>query len=145
VGASFGNPRPTVPTAMSTKQAQALLAPLLASAARDIFPKLFAEQAVALKYDIVEELRSRQRLAEECQTDHLGATYVKNKTTGILHRLASSSSPELAARATICGWKFAVKSNGVLQRTTGAGVYKLFCDKCLPEERAVQKQKLLEA
>jgi hypothetical protein len=145
VGSSFGKPQPAVPPAMTTKQAQDLLTPLLASAARDIFPKLLAEQAIAWKYDIVEELRSRQRLAEEVPVDHLGATYVKNKITGIIHRLASSSSPELAARATICGWRFAVKSNGVLQRTTDAGVYKLFCDKCLPEERAALKQKLLKA
>ena len=93
----------------------------------------------------MEVLRSRQRLAEESQVDHLGATCVRNKATGVLHRLAASSSPELAARATTCGWKFAVKSNGVPQRSTDAGVYKLFCDKCLPDGRAVQKQKLLDA
>jgi hypothetical protein len=144
VGSTFGHQQGTRPPALRADQINALLVPLVAAAARDLFPKLLQSQAEAVRADMAEELKARQRQLASVVADPLGAdhTYVKNKATGVLHLLAATTSPELSKRATVCGWKFAVQSNGVLHRKPAACVYKLLCEKCLPNERALKKQEL---
>ena len=144
VGANLGGAPAGTPPVLGATQIKALLSPLVAAAARDIFPGLLAKQAEALKRDMAEELRSRQRQLTVVASDTLGAntTFVKNKATGVFHLLASSPSSELSTRATLCGWRFAGQSNGVLQKHPDSCVYKLLCEKCLPNERALRKQEL---
>jgi hypothetical protein len=144
VGSTFGHLPGARPPALRADQIKALLVPLVAAVARDLFPKLLAGQAEAVKADLEEELKARQRQLASVAADPLGTehTFVKNKATGVFHLLATSASPELAKRATVCGWKFAVQSNGVLHRNPAACVYKLLCEKCLPDERALKKHEL---
>jgi hypothetical protein len=144
VGANIGSNPAGSPPGLGAAQIKALLSPLVAAAARDIFPGLLAKQAEALKRDIAEELRSRQRQLASTASDPLGAnkTFAKNKATAVFPLLASSPSSELSTRATLCGWRFAGQSNGVLQKDPDACVYKLLCEKCLPDERALRKHEL---
>ena len=144
VGTSLGGAPVGKPPVLDAKQIKALLVPLVAAAARDVFPGLLAKQADALKRDLTEELKSRQRQLPVASSDPLGAgkTFVKNKATGVYHILASSPSTELSARATLCGWRFAGQSNGVLQAHPASCIYKLLCEKCLPDERALRKNEV---
>jgi hypothetical protein len=144
VGSCLGQPAGRGHFPLDDKQIRSLLAPLVDLAARDLFPALLASQAEILKRDITEELRAQQKQLKDKETDPFGTnpvTFVKNKSTGVVHALSSSSTPELGARATVCGWRFARQSNGVLLLGSD-DCYKLLCEKCLPDERARRKRQL---
>jgi hypothetical protein len=142
---------------LDLKQIRALLVPLVAEAAQSLFPSLLSSHAKALKGDLVAELKAQQgQLEENHQPEQTleaplvlredsPLPFVKNKATGVVHMLSSSSPSELSARATVCGWRYASRSSGVLLPGTGMCVYKLLCDKCLPHERARRKQALAVA
>jgi hypothetical protein len=121
---------------LDMKQIRALLVPLVSEAAQSLFPSFLSSHAESLKQDIMAELKAQQRQLEEKNQpgqvleasailrDDSPPTYVKNKVTGIVHVLSSSSSPELSSRATVCGWRYASRSSGVLLPDAGVCVYK---------------------
>jgi hypothetical protein len=122
---------------------------LFKGAASSFFLALLANMAATLKQDILSELKAQQQQLEDKEKieDKIEPeAYVKNKATGVVHVLAPSSSSELP-RATVCGWRFASQSTGVLlpgstKMWADACVYKLLCEKCLPYEWALRKREL---
>ena len=88
-------------------------------------------------YDRLDTLQAQARVPEP-----LGL--VRNKATGIVHRIADDSGPEVSKWSTACGWKFAAGSKATFGKVDAQPVrlYKAMCEKCLPTQREALKADL---
>ena len=68
--------------------------------------------------------------------------YVRNKASGVIHRLLPQDKVDVSSWAVVCGWRFASSSNAVVVTITDAESHKLICEKCMDEVRSAKKADL---
>ena len=98
-----------------------------------------------IKKDVVAEIAAisnKEKVTSETQASPADNQWIQNKSTGVYHLRAPVTSDEVSSWTTACGWRYAVKSNGLIVQPRTSLVHKMICEKCLPEVRSSQKDRL---
>jgi hypothetical protein len=123
---------------------------ILKEALSSFCPGLSACQAGALREDVVRELRQQASAASNPNAPSSSTSaasapghYIKNATTGVMHRADGGPEGRLSSWTTKCGWKFAAQTNAdYIVTSEPPGLHKFICEKCLPKERHARKLEL---
>ena len=67
-------------------------------------------------------------------------SFIRNRASGVIHKLTLQGDGLAADWTTTCGWRFASSLNAEVCCDVTGLPHKLLCEKCLPDLRAAKKE-----